>query len=53
MTTDQINLNTQSYRTSTKPTTYTCACGQRAVWRAYDAQTGISKNVCATCKGAK
>jgi hypothetical protein len=53
MTTDQINLNTQAYRTEAKPRTYVCACGAKAVWRAYDARTGESKNVCQACKGGK
>jgi hypothetical protein len=32
MTTDQINLNTQAYRTEAKPRTYVCACGAKATY---------------------
>lgn len=53
MTTDQINLNTQAYRTEAKPRTYVCACGQRATYREYNRETGESKNVCQACKGGK
>jgi hypothetical protein len=52
MTLTSINIHNQPAR-EVKPRAYICECGQPAVWRAYDAQTGVSKNVCATCKAAK
>ena len=53
MTNTQINLNTQDYRTTVKPRAYVCACGAKAVYRAYDASTGESKNVCQQCREAR